>query len=103
MIDFWGGDDETITGQPRARSKHRPGQLENVRVEENAGILTSWCRGGNECSHRLAADLDVGITSSDNHRTSSCDNTSRVFESAIAASEGMIMSTPILHQRISAL
>src|SRR2546423_849919 len=71
MIDFWGGNDEAITGQSRARSKHRPGELENVRVEEKARIAARWLRGGNESAHRLAADRDADIIRSDNHRISS--------------------------------
>ena len=70
VIDLRCGDDEAIAGQSHTPSQRRVGELEDVRVEDNARVSPGRLRAGHERAHCSILDRDFGVLLRDHHQVS---------------------------------
>ena len=67
VVDLGHGDEEAVAGQPHRPAQRRLGELEDVGVEDDAGMRPARARRGDERAHPARVDPDLDVLARDDH------------------------------------
>ena len=67
VVDLRHGDDEAVAGEPHGPAQSRLGELEDVGVEDDAGVRAAPSRRGEERPHLPSVHRDLDVLACEDH------------------------------------
>ena len=90
VVDLGHRDEVAVAGEPHRPAQRRLGELEDVGVEDDAGVRTARARRGDEGAHLPAVHRDVDVLAREDHDRAFCTAMAKSISTLLRAPSGPI-------------